>query len=59
LPAESVPETSGEPVSVPASVTTSASPDGLDVVQLAEQVSRILARQLAVERERRALGRWR
>ncbi len=36
--------------------TASASP--IDVTQVAEQVSRILARQLAVERERRGIGRW-
>jgi hypothetical protein len=58
LPAESVPATRPEAFSAPASVTPPTSPDALDVAQLAEQVSRILARQLVVERERRALGRW-
>jgi hypothetical protein len=32
---------------------------GIDVARLAEQVSRLLARQLAVERERRGRGGWR
>ena len=42
------------PMSAPG--TASASP--LDVTKVAEQVSRILARQLAVERERRGGGKW-
>ncbi len=42
------------PMSAPG--TASASP--LDVAKVAEQVSRILARQLAVERERRGVGKW-
>ena len=36
--------------------TASALP--IDITKVAEQVSRILARQLAVERERRGIGRW-
>ena len=39
----------------PGSVSGSASP--IDITKVAEQVSRILARQLAVERERRGIGR--
>ena len=36
--------------------TASVSP--MDLTQVAEQVSRILTRQLSVERERRGIGRW-
>lgn len=35
-----------------------ASVAGVDVERLAEQVSRILVRDLVVERERRGIGRW-
>ena len=44
------------PMSVPETESASASP--IDITKVAEQVSRILARQLTVERERRGIGRW-
>ncbi len=44
------------PMSVPETESESASL--IDVTKVAEQVSRILARQLVVERERRGIGRW-
>ncbi|RQH18200.1 hypothetical protein D4Z78_15960 [Okeania hirsuta] len=42
----------------PMSAPGTASGTPLDVAKVAEQVSRILARQLAVERERRGVGKW-
>ena len=37
---------------------TPINPDTVNVQQLAEQVSRILSRQISVERERRGISRW-
>jgi hypothetical protein len=42
-----------------AKAAPAAAPNGINVARLAEQVSRLLARQLAVERERRGRGGWR
>jgi len=57
-PGEGTPGGSPEPVPPLVAAAAAASPHELDVVRLAEQVSRILARRLAVERERSGLGRW-
>ena len=45
---------------IPGSMTEmgAISPPDINLQQLAERVSRILARQLIVERERRGIGRW-
>jgi hypothetical protein len=42
-----------------AKAAPAAAPNEINVARLAEQVSRLLARQLAVERERRGRGGWR
>ncbi|NET59623.1 MAG: hypothetical protein F6K47_26785 [Symploca sp. SIO2E6] len=39
-------------------MSSGATASSVDIAKVAEQVSRILARQLAVERERRGIGRW-
>ena len=43
---------------VPPPIPTQTSSNALNVGQIAEQVSRILFRQLTVERERRGMGKW-
>jgi hypothetical protein len=45
-------------ISGEASAEESAGTGEIDLEQLAEQVSRLLKSQLAVERERRGFGRW-
>src|SRR2546422_10888375 len=57
-PGEGTPGGSPEPVPPLVAAAAAASPHELDVVRLAEQVSRILARRLAVGREGSGLGRW-
>ncbi|NES82712.1 MAG: hypothetical protein F6K10_15625 [Moorea sp. SIO2B7] len=42
----------------PMSTPETASASGIDLTKVAEQVSRILARKLMVERERRGIGKW-
>ena len=48
---------SGNPTT-PMSTPETASASGIDLIKVAEQVSRILARKLMVERERRGIGKW-
>ncbi len=43
---------------VPPPIPTPTSANAINVGQIAEQVSRILFRQLTVERERRGMGKW-
>lgn len=43
---------------VPPPIPTPTSSNAINVGQIAEQVSRILFRQLTVERERRGMGKW-
>jgi hypothetical protein len=45
------------PASSP-TLPTPAAPEEIDIQQIAVQVSRILTRQLTVERERRGMGKW-
>ncbi|AOW99502.1 hypothetical protein BJP34_08595 [Moorena producens PAL-8-15-08-1] len=42
----------------PMSTPETASASGIDLTKVAEKVSRILARKLMVERERRGIGKW-
>ncbi|NEO15022.1 hypothetical protein [Moorena sp. SIO3F7] len=42
----------------PMSTPETASASGIDLIKVAEQVSRILARKLMVERERRGIEKW-
>ena len=55
-PETSGPESSG--IGVSAAVRASAEAGVIDVEQLTEQVSRLIWQRLAVERERRGMGRW-
>lgn len=56
---ESVPPTSTTTTtSAAAETAASGNTNTVDIQQIAEQVSRILTRQLTVERERRGMGRW-
>ena len=45
--------------SVPVATSTTQPAPSIDVEQLADQVSRIIFRQLLIERERRGIGKWR
>ena len=55
---ESVPPTSTTTTTSTAETAASGNTNTVDIQQIAEQVSRILTRQLTVERERRGMGRW-
>ena len=59
--AEPASSTNSESTGPVAATTTPATPPAneIDVAQLAEQVSRVIARQLTVERERRGRSGWR
>lgn len=52
------PATPAPPPPAPPTGSTSETSPGPDIKQLAEQVSRILHRQLTVERERRGISQW-
>ena len=58
--AESPPSTNTESTALAAATPMPAAPpaNGIDIAHLAEQVSRLLARQLVVERERRGRRGW-
>jgi hypothetical protein len=56
-PAGGIPSTPGVPMG-PVTVSTGGQPKEVDVDNLTEQVIRRLMRRLAVERERRGIGRW-
>jgi hypothetical protein len=59
LALETVPATSTTTTtSAAAETAASGNTNTVDIQQIAEQVSRILTRQLTVERERRGMGRW-
>lgn len=55
---ESVPPSSNTTTSSAAETAAFGNTNTVDIQQIAEQVSRILTRQLTVERERRGMGRW-
>jgi hypothetical protein len=57
--AASEPEAPQSTETITTTATDATEPAGeVDLEQLAEQVSRLIFRRLAVERERRGIGRW-